>query len=120
MNDQKLTESLELLAETFRELESEPKSRVLKAALSKAYEVSFEYAWKAFKKKADQSGLEVYSPRDAIKAAVQLNLIDDLELWEKFLNVRNLSVHDYIGATEKEFLNTAQEFLKAMKTFQKS
>ena len=66
--------------------------------------------WKYFKREADQAGLETYSPRDALKSAAQLQIIHDLELWNQFLNARNLSVHDYVGMDDATILGLVQQF----------
>ena len=114
MSDAKLRESRELLRECIAALNLKPKDRLLSAATSKSFEVAFEYAWKALKRSADKAGMEVYSPRDAIKAAAQLNLIQDIKLWDSFLNARNLSVHDYVGISDRDFLPLVIDFEKAL------
>ena len=78
--------------------------------MAKAFESTFEYVWKAFKRQADEAGLETYSPRDALKAAAQLGTIADLDHWNRFLNARNLSVHDYIGMDDGDTVSLVQEF----------
>lgn len=62
------------------------------------------------KREADEAGLETYSPRDALKSAAQLRLIEDLELWNQFLNARNLSVHDYVGMDQPAILSVVRQF----------
>ena len=110
MNDQKLLRAFALLEAALAECESEPDKPLRLAALAKAFESTFEYVWKHFKREADQAGLEAYSPRDALKSAAQLKLIDDLEMWNRFLNARNLSVHDYVGMDDADMLRLVQEF----------
>lgn len=110
MNDAKLSQAFELLEAALQELESEPENRLRLAALAKAFESTFEYVWKAFKRQADEAGLETYSPRDALKAAAQLGTIADLDHWNRFLNARNLSVHDYIGMDDGDTVSLVQEF----------
>lgn len=115
MDDVKLGEAVSLLSKSLKALRQDPDDKVIFAAVSKTYEVAFEYIWKYFKRRADQAGMEIYSPRDALKAAAQLGLIDDLELWNNFLNARNLSVHDYIGIENEAFLPIIEKFEKAAK-----
>ena len=78
--------------------------------IAKSFEMCLEYAWKHFKLIATQHGLEVYSPREAIKAAGQLNLIEDVEKWLGFLEDRNYAVHDYLGLSDNDYLETIKEF----------
>lgn len=110
MNDDRLTGAFALLNAALAECDTEPDNGLRQAALAKAFESTFEYVWKYFKREADQAGLETYSPRDALKSAAQLRLIDDLELWNQFLNARNLSVHDYIGMDQATTLNLVRQF----------
>ena len=110
MNDAKLGQVFALLEAALLECEEEPQNALRLAALAKAFESTFGYVWKHFKREADQAGLETYSPRDALKAAAQLKLIDDLELWNQFLNARNLSVHDYLGMDDVVVVELVQKF----------
>ena len=110
MNDAKLSQAFALLEAALLECESEPENALRLAALAKAFESTFEYVWKHFKREADQAGLETYSPRDALKAAAQLKLIEDLELWNQFLNARNLSVHDYVGMDDAVVVELVRRF----------
>jgi nucleotidyltransferase substrate binding protein (TIGR01987 family) len=110
MNDAKLSQAFGLLQDALQEHTAEAGSRLRLAALAKAFESTFEHVWKAFKREADQAGLETYSPRDALKAAAQLGLIADLDLWNRFLNARNLSVHDYIGMDDEDTASLVRQF----------
>lgn len=85
-------------------------------ALSKAFEVAVEYAWKEFKKQAEDEGLEVISPNDAIRKAAQIGLISDPELWIEFITARNDGVHDYFAMPEDDYLELAKKFLKSYKS----
>lgn len=80
--------------------------------IAKSYEVCLEYAWKFFKRRATDEGLEIYSPKEAIKAAGRLGLIDNVEDWLDFLQDRNLAVHDYLGVSNEEYLKTINKFFK--------
>jgi nucleotidyltransferase substrate binding protein (TIGR01987 family) len=81
------------------------------AGISKSFEICLEYAWKYLKRCAINEGLEVYSPKDAIKAAGQLKIIDNVEKWLEFIEDRNLAVHDYLGISQDEYLKTIKGFL---------
>ena len=113
MNTDKLKASLSLLTQAISQVEKDQKDPVKVAALSKAFEVCFEYSWKLLKARSDVAGMEVYSPRDAIKVGAQLNLINDPAEWNAFLNARNLSVHDYIGLAEAEYFPLAKALKQA-------
>lgn len=108
----KSEEAFNLLKLSIKQQESDPDNIVLIAAVIKAFEISFEYTWKSFKKIGTEAGYEIYNPRDAIKAALEIGLIEDFDKWKEFLNSRNLSVHDYLGVSDKEILLLAKSFLK--------
>jgi nucleotidyltransferase substrate binding protein (TIGR01987 family) len=78
--------------------------------IAKAFEVAIEYAWKYFRSEAADAGLEVPSPRDAIKQAANLGLIDNLEEWLGLLKTKNIAVHDYIGLPKDEYLAQIKRF----------
>lgn len=110
MNDKKLLEALNLLEAALSECDADPKNPLRLAALAKAFESTFEYVWKQLKREANEAGLEAYSPRDALRFAAQLKKIDDLELWNQFLNTRNLSAHDYVGMEDETVLQLVHRF----------
>lgn len=115
MTDNKLADSSDIFAQALAALRRSPTDRLSFAGASKCFEVAFEYAWKWFKRQADDAGFEVYGPRDSIKAAAQLGLIQDIQRWERFLHARNLSVHDYLGISDADFLNVMGDFERALK-----
>lgn len=77
----------------------------------KSFEVCFEYAWKQMRREVLDRGLAAPSPKDAIKVAGQLGLIDDVEKWFDFLEDRNLAVHDYLGVPPEDYLKSIKAFL---------
>lgn len=84
-------------------------------AICKRFEVCFEYTWKHLKRLAEASGQELYSPKDAIKEGIKLKLIKNKERWLKFLQERNLCVHNYYSSDPEETLKIIREFLKEVK-----
>lgn len=80
--------------------------------LCKALEVLVEYAWKELKRQVEEQGLFAPSPREAIKQAATLGLIEEPQRWLAILTARNDSVHDYFGIPEKEYLRLSKELLK--------
>ena len=83
--------------------------------IAKAYEVALEYSWKYLKQRADIEHLEAYSPREAIKLAGRIGLIDDVEFWLRCMDARNLAVHDYIGISREDYLLLIKRFLKELR-----
>jgi nucleotidyltransferase substrate binding protein (TIGR01987 family) len=65
--------------------------------------VAFELAWKVMKDYLEEEGYIVKSPREAIKQAFQIGLIDQGELWLDALQKRNLAAHTYDDSILDEF-----------------
>lgn len=91
--------------------ENAEEDRFYFSGISKSFETCMEYAWKYFKRMAVDEGVEVFSPKEAIRVAGGLKIIDDVEKWLDFLEDRNLSVHDYLGVSEEDYLKTIRKFL---------
>ena len=73
--------------------------------LIQRFEFCFELAWKLMKAFLDYEGIEVNSPRSAIRKAFQTELIVDAEAWLDMLEKRNLSSHTYDEETANEIYN---------------
>src|SRR3989338_10582454 len=115
-NDDKLLESFRQLEHALDFEDKVSKDRFYFSGICKSFETCLEYAWKYFKRQATDQGLEVYSPKEAIKLAGQLGLIEDVESWLGFLNDRNVAVHDYLGIPDQVYLKTIKSFAIQMKT----
>ena len=63
------------------------------------FEFTFELFWKSLKAYAEESGLEAFSPRDSIRIAFQLGVIQDNPEWFRMLEDRNRTSHTYNEAT---------------------
>ena len=79
-------------------------------ALSKAFEVAVEYAWKAIKKRVEDEGLDPQSPKAAIRDAARVNLVDDPQPWLFFINARNSAAHDYFTMSDGEYIQVIRDF----------
>ena len=110
--DKKLKESIRALEHALTFEEKARKDPFYAAGIAKSFETSFEYCWKYFKQRAISEGFEVFSPREAIKTAGILKLIDDVEKWMQFQDIRNRAVHDYIGVTDKEYIETIKTYYR--------
>ena len=73
--------------------------------LIQRFEFCFELAWKLMKAFLDYEGIEVNSPRSAIRKAFQTKFIVDAEAWLDMLEKRNLSSHTYDEETANEIYN---------------
>lgn len=101
-----------------RALEFESKAKkdeFYHAGISKAFETCLDYAWKYFKREANEQGLEAYGPKDSVKMAASMGLIEDAEIWLEFIAGRNLAVHDYGGISHEDYLKTIKAFFREVK-----
>lgn len=70
-------------------------SEVERGGIIQFYEMAFELAWKLMKDYLEHLGYTVNSPRDAIKQAFQIGILDDGQLWMDALSDRTLTTHTY-------------------------
>lgn len=67
-----------------------------KAGTIQFFEVSFELAWNVMKDYLDEQGFtELRSPRDTLKKAFEVGLVEDGHAWLQTLQDRNLTSHTY-------------------------
>ncbi|MFL0194473.1 HI0074 family nucleotidyltransferase substrate-binding subunit [Clostridium sp. WILCCON 0269] len=57
------------------------------------FEIAFELSWKLMKDYLEAQELYTKSPRETIKQAYQIGLIDDGHVWIDALADRNLTIH---------------------------
>lgn len=81
--------------DTLEEVLNMPYSVIVRDASIQRFEYTFEITWKLLKKAAKIDGIEVSSPRQALRAAHQLGLIADIDLWFEMLEDRNMTSHTY-------------------------
>ena len=114
-DEDKFDKSIKALEHALEFSKQAQKDPFYSAGIAKTFEICLEYAWKFLKRRALEEGLEVYSPKEAIKQAGRMGLIDNVEDWLNYLEDRNLAVHDYLGVSDEEYLNTIRDFLRDVK-----
>lgn len=107
----KFHQSVKELRSAYKRKKESLDDYLIYAGIAKCFEVALEYTWKYLKQELEDAGLDPYSPKDVVKTAGREGIITDVEKWIKFINVRNIAVHDYLGVTQKEYLETIGEFL---------
>ncbi len=118
-NISKFENSLSELEKAYLRKDAAIKEYILYAGIAKCFEVCLEYAWKGMKLKIEDQGLEAYSPKEIVKVAGQIGLVDNVPRWIDFINIRNFAVHDYLGITPQEYLNTIGDFLPEVRKLKK-
>ena len=92
------------------------------AGLIQRFEYTWELAWKVLRDYLTDAGnpLAIPSAINVIRAAFEINLIDDGDAWVAMLKARNVMSHEYdIDAFEATVVNIAAQFfpmLAAVKT----
>ena len=66
-----------------------------RAGIIQFFEMTFELAWKVLKDYLESEGYMVKSPRETVKQAFQIGLIDNGHIWIDALSNRNLTTHTY-------------------------
>jgi nucleotidyltransferase substrate binding protein (TIGR01987 family) len=86
----------------FHEALVEPKSEFLRDASIQRFEFTFELFWKNLKAAAEEAGLAAVSPRDSLRMAFRLGLIDEDPAFFRMIEDRNLTSHAYREKTAEE------------------
>lgn len=79
-------------------------SELEKAGIIQLFEMTFELGWKVLKDYLEAQGYNVKSPRETIKQAFQVGIIDDGHIWIDALSNTNLTTHIYDEAFAEKFL----------------
>lgn len=94
---------------------AQPDNDLIQMALVKAFEMTFELAWKTMKDHLRYNGIDVKLPRDVIKQAFANDIIVDGQLWIDMLENRNVMEHVYDEARAEETVKLiCQSYLPAL------
>lgn len=66
-----------------------------RAGIIQFFEMTFELAWKVLKDYLESEGYMVKSPRETVKQAFQIGVIDNGHIWIDALSNRNLTTYTY-------------------------
>ncbi len=112
---EELIKSLKKANERLKEaIEAEP-TRMNKDATIQRFEFTFELAWKTIQEYSKSHGIDCKSPKNCIREAGRLNLIEDVEgveKWFDFLDNRNLVSHSYNEELADRIYEKASKFPK--------
>jgi len=78
-----------------RSLEIKNPSEAERGGIIQFYEMTFELAWKVMKDYLEAEGITTKSPRETIKSAFQVEVIENGHHWIDALEDRNLTTHTY-------------------------
>jgi len=85
------------------------KDELDKDGVIQRFEFTIEMLWKTLKAILQYHGIECYSPRNCIKEAFKVNIIDDDEIILDMLEDRNLSSHVYNKTTSEEIFEKIKD-----------
>ena len=84
-------------------------SEIEKAGLIQFFEITFDLALKVLKDYLEAQGYIVKSPRETIKQAYRMEVIDDGHVWIEALSSRNLTTHTYDEQFTEKFVQDIQQ-----------
>ena len=84
------------------------------------FEFTFELAWKFLKEFFFERGLELNYPKEIIKEAFSVNLIDDENLWIKMLRDRNMTSHTYDEKLADEIFSRIKLYVPELRNLLKN
>lgn len=74
-------------------------------ASTQSFEIVVELGWKILKDLLNHKGIEVYAPRDVIKEAFSVNMLENAQIWIDMIKDRNASSHEYNEERTNQILN---------------
>ncbi len=99
--------------------QAQPADVLVRIAVIKTFEMTFELAWKTLKDYLNFNGVEVKLPREVLKQAFANGLLPDGQVWINMLDDRNLMAHTYDD--ERALLaihHICSDYLPAIKALQ--
>ena len=87
----------------------DPLNKAYKLAVIQSYEMDIELAWKTLKDYLNYLGYRVQAPREVIKQAFAIEIIEDGEVWLKMLEDRNLTSHIYDESKAQEVVESIKD-----------
>jgi len=114
----KLRNLLRVLDAALTRLEAalvQPVNEFVRDSAIQRFEFTFELFWKSLKAYAEESGVEVYSPRDSVRTAFQLGLIQEHQDWLRMIEDRNLTSHTYNEVTAETIYSHLPGYLQLMR-----
>jgi len=103
--------------ERFHEIIEEPedKNSYVKDATIQRFEFCIELSWKLFKKIGESEGMEIPTPKAALKAAFSMKFIKEETIWLNMMEDRNITSHTYRESLAKEVYLRVRHYHDAMK-----
>lgn len=111
----KILKDFQKTIERLKEVLKLERTEIIRDSAIKRFELCFDLAWKTVKEFAREQGQECYSPRECLKTAFQLKLIEHDTKWLNMLKDRNLAVHLYQEEVADKIYKNLPEYLEMFK-----
>ena len=111
---EELNKAINRLEEALKEIDTD----IVIDGILHRFEFTFELAWKNMKDYLEYQGIAngIGSPREIIKEAFSIGLIDDGEIWIKMMLARNTLSHLYDEETSRQIYEEIKNvYVKAIK-----
>ena len=86
----------------------QPKNEFIRDSVIQRFEFTVELAWKTSRR---FMGTNTQAPKDVIREMAQSGYIDDIEVWLRSIDMRNLSSHTYREELAEQVYNFVVSFL---------
>jgi len=97
----------------FKEILNTPASEITRDAALKRFEFTFDLAWKTLQAYLEENkGIVCKSPKECIREAYRLGIIDYDEKWLNIVDWRNQIVHEYSEDFAEELFEKLPDVLK--------
>jgi nucleotidyltransferase substrate binding protein (TIGR01987 family) len=97
----------------FNEILNTPVSEITRDAALKRFEFTFDLAWKTLQAYLEENkGIVCKSPKECIREAYRLGIIDYDEKWLNIFDWRNQIVHEYSEDFAEELFEKLPDVLK--------
>jgi nucleotidyltransferase substrate binding protein (TIGR01987 family) len=110
-----LVRQFERAVDKLSDVLKQEKNEYIRDSAIQRFEFTFDLAWKSMKAFLEESGITAYSPRDTIKGAFQVGLIDEDPVWLEMIELRNLTSHTYNEFTAEEIYEALPNVLSRCK-----
>ena len=84
------------------------------------FEFTFELAWKFLKDYFLEQGIQLNYPKEVIKEAFAVGIVNDENIWVKMLSDRNMTSHTYDEKLADEIYMRIKSYVPELKTLLKN
>ena len=103
-------EDLQKSAQRLQEALQEQKDDIVRDAVIKRFEFTFELTWKTLQTTLQEEGMDFVGVKTVFRNAAKIGLIHTPEVWFTYLEARNLTTHSYDLEVAEKVYTTAREF----------